>query len=151
MEKIQCFFATLLSGLMAYFHPLQGEMEALLTLFIVNFFAGLFAGLLTNNESFSFRKAWKCVIECTTFVLLIACIYFIGEHKGEPDGALWCVSAVTYGVIYFYSCNILKNLRAMFRNGTSAYKAVSFIYYLLTVEFVKKIPYVNNYLNNENN
>lgn len=149
MEKLQLFIVGVFSSLMAYLNPMTGELQSLLMLFAANFFVGLLTGILVNNESFSFKKAWKCVVECLTFLLLVSCIYFIGERKGEPDGALWCVSAITYAVIYFYSCNILRNLKALFRKESVPHKVVSFLYYLISVEFVKKIPYLNDYLNDK--
>lgn len=132
---------------MAYLNPLNGELQSLVALFAVNFFVGLLTGVIVNGESFSFKKAWKCIVECLTFLLLVCCIYFIGERKGDTAGALWCVSAVSYGVIYFYACNILRNLQQLFKEGTVPYKVVSFLYYIVSVEFVKKIPYLSNYLN----
>lgn len=79
------------------------------------------------------------------FFLLVAAIYFIGDHKGNPDGALQCVSFITYSIFYFYGVNILRNLKLMATSGTAFYKVVSFLYYVVSVEFIKHIPFLTNY------
>jgi multisubunit Na+/H+ antiporter MnhB subunit len=76
----------------------------------------------------------------------VCCIYWVGEHKGNPDGALQCVSFVTYSVIYFYSVNILRNVKSLLPSGTLGRRVISFLYYVVSVEFVKKIPYLATYL-----
>ena len=91
------------------------------------------------------KKAFRCIIEAMVFFLLIAAIYFIGDHKGNPDGALQCVSFITYSIFYFYGVNILRNLKLMATSGTAFYKVVSFLYYVVSVEFIKHIPFLTNY------
>lgn len=95
---------------------------------------------------FSFKKAWRCIVEATIFFALVSCIYFIGEHKGNPEGALQCVSFITYSVFYFYGVNILRNIKEILPNSSNGYKVVAFLHYVLSVEFIKNIPYLTNYL-----
>ncbi|MFS2596609.1 phage holin family protein [Bacteroides fragilis] len=138
-------FVGLLTGLAAYLNPISGDIKSLVILFFFNFLFGLAAGLLANNESFSLKKAFRCIIEAMVFFLLVAAIYFIGDHKGNPDGALQCVSFITYSIFYFYGVNILRNLKLMATSGTAFYKVVSFLYYVVSVEFIKHIPFLTNY------
>ena len=76
--------------------------------------------------------------------------YFIGEHKGNPEGALQCVSFITYSVFYFYGVNILRNIKEILPNSSNGYKVVAFLHYVLSVEFIKNIPYLTNYLQKGN-
>lgn len=101
---------------------------------------------LSIMRVFSFKKAWRCIVEATIFFALVSCIYFIGEHKGNPEGALQCVSFITYSVFYFYGVNILRNIKEILPNSSNGYKVVAFLHYVLSVEFIKNIPYLTNYL-----
>ena len=93
IDYMKNLFVGLLTGLAAYLNPISGDIKSLVALFFFNFLFGLAAGLLANNESFSLKKAFRCIIEAMVFFLLVAAIYFIGDHKGNPDGALQCVSS----------------------------------------------------------
>lgn len=146
-STVKTLLVGLLTGLAAYLHPLTGDMYSLMGVFVLNFLFGLLAGLLASGETFQFRKAWKCVSEATIFFVMVCAIYFIGEHKGNPDGALQCVSFVTYSIIYFYAVNILRNLRQLLPEGSVGCKVVAWLHWVVSVEFVKRIPYLKEYLN----
>ena len=62
-------------------------------------------------------------------------------------GAVQCVSFVTYVVIYFYSLNVLRNCKKIFREKTAPWHVVSWIYYVLRFKFIEKIPFLQDYLN----
>jgi len=146
-STVKTVIVSLLTGLAAYLHPLTGDLYSLMSVFALNFLFGLLAGLLANGESFLFRKAWKCVSEAALFFVMVCAIYFIGEHKGNPDGALQCVSFVTYSVLYFYTVNILRNLKLLLNEDGVGYKVVAWLHWVVSVEFVKKIPRLSEYLN----
>ena len=148
MDYIKNLIAALFTGLAAYLSPLSGELSSLLAVFLLNFFVGLLAGLIINKESWSFKKAFRCILEATAFLLLVCAIYYIGEHKGNPEGALQCISFVTYSIYWFYGVNILRNLKELLPEGSTGYKVVAFLYYVVSIEFVKNIPYLNAYLSN---
>lgn len=137
---------SLIGALFAYLHPISNEMQFLLVVFVGNFFAGLIADIVVNNKGFSFRKAWKCVKEATLFFALMCFIYVCGERKGEQEGALYCISVVNYAVLYYYGCNILRNIKLFLKTDTLPYKIFSFLYYIVSVEWIKKVPYLENYL-----
>ncbi|MEG2150280.1 MAG: phage holin family protein [Bacteroidaceae bacterium] len=149
MEYLKNLFVGLQLGIVAYLNPISGEIKSLLGVFVINFLCGLIAALLVNKESFNFKKAFRCVIEAMVFFLLVVCIYWIGEHKGNPSGALQCVSFITYSVFYFYGVNILRNIKLVLPNNSVGYRVVSFFYYVLSVEFIKNIPYLTAYLNKQ--
>ena len=148
MDYIKSLIAALFTGLAAYLNPLSGELTSLLAVFIINFAVGLLAGLIVNKESWNFKKAFRCILEATAFLLLVCAIYYIGEHKGNPEGALQCISFVTYSIYWFYGVNILRNLKELLPEGSTGYKVVAFLYYVVSIEFVKNIPYLTAYLSN---
>ncbi|BBK87883.1 hypothetical protein Bun01g_22530 [Bacteroides uniformis] len=55
------------------------------------------------------------------------------------------VSFVTYSVFYFYGVNVLRNWKLLCRTGSTMYKCVSFLYYVVSVEFIKSVPFLSNY------
>lgn len=148
MDYIKNLIAALFTGLAAYLNPLSGDLTSLRAVFIINFAVGLLAGLIVNKESWNFKKAFRCILEATAFLLLVCAIYYIGEHKGNPEGALQCISFVTYSIYWFYGVNILRNLKELLPEGSTGYKVVAFLHYVVSIEFVKNIPYLNAYLSN---
>ena len=137
----------MLSALAAYFHPISDIVFCTVYIFGLNFVLGLIAGMAIDNESFSFKKAFHCILHTCIFFLIIASVYFVGEHMGNQQGAIQCVTAVTYALIYFLAVNIFRNLRALFRDN----RWIRFIYYCISMEFVKKIPFMTEFLEHENN
>lgn len=145
MHYLKNLLIGLVTGIAAYLNPVSGDIKSLLALFAINFLFGLLAGLLTNGEIFNFKKAFRCILEAMAFFVLISAIYFIGEQKGNSEGALQCVSFVTYSVFYFYGVNVLRNWKLLCRKGSATFKCVSFIYYVVSVEFIKNVPFLSKY------
>ena len=135
----------LIAAVAAYLHPIEGDVFAMTWLFGTNFAAGLLADLL-GGGGWDNKKAWRALVEMLIFFALAAVIYVIGYYKQQPSNALQCVSYVTYTMVYFYGVNILKNLKEIFPKDGVAYKAVSFMHWVVSVEFVKKIPYLSAYM-----
>lgn len=148
MDSIKTFIISLATGIVAYFSPIDNEIQILVILFALNFIAGVSAGLIAENDEFRFKKAFRCIAELTCVVVFISSMFSIGERKGNVEATLQCVSFVTYVCIWFYSQNILRNLRSLFKEG-AMYKVVDFLYYVISVEFVKKIPMLSSYLKTE--
>ncbi|UVR46120.1 hypothetical protein NXV98_12660 [Bacteroides fragilis] len=67
IDYMKNLFVGLLTGLAAYLNPISGDIKSLVALFFFNFLFGLAAGLLANNESFSLKKAFRCIIEAMVF------------------------------------------------------------------------------------
>lgn len=145
MENFKALVVCVFTGLMAYLNPISGDLISMLVIFLLNFCFGLLAAIIVNDEEFKFKKAFRCVSEATIFFLLVCAIFFIGKQKGNIDGALQCVSFVSYSVFYFYGVNMLRNLKLLFPNS----RAIAFLYDILSIEFAKKIPGLNNYLGKE--
>ena len=85
-------------------------------------------------------------------MVFISAMFSIGERKNDTEGVLQMVSFVTYVVIWFYSQNILRNLKLLFKTGTM-HNIFAFLYYIVSVEFVKRIPFLVEYfeLDSSNN
>ena len=48
--------------------------------------------------------------------------------------------------IWFYGTNIVRNWRQMLIEDTTMWKVAGFIYYVLTLKMIDKIPYLSEYL-----
>lgn len=149
MESLRTFVVSIVTALSAYFSPIQGEFQVLIILFSVNFVSGLLAAILVDNDKFRFKKAFRCVAELTCLMVFIAAMYSIGERKNDVSGTLQLVSFVTYVVVWFYTQNILRNLKSLFKTGTM-HMVCAFLYYIVSVEFIKRIPYLQTYFDIEN-
>lgn len=145
-DNIKTTVVAVTMQMLAYFKPLDDELFILWMIFIVNFASGLLNDLIVNNSSFSFRKAWRCVTEVSMFFFMCLVIFTFGEKKGWEDRSTQAVSFLTYVITWFYSQNILRNLKSMMRQGSAAHEVISFLYYVVSVEFVKKIPYLKQWM-----
>ncbi len=146
-EQIKSFIVGIVMAVLAYLKPIEGELWSLFLVFFLNFVFGYLSGMIAKGEDFSIRKAFRCIGEAAVFFILCTAIYAIGRLKGQMTGAVQCVSFITYTIIYFYSTNVLKNLKLVFRRGTAPWSVVSFLYYVLRFEFIKRIPFLSGYLN----
>lgn len=147
VEYFKTFVVAIALQILSYLHPLGDEIFILAMIFVLNFFCGFLVDLIVNNGGFKFKKAWRCVTELTLFFALVVFVYTYGEKKGHSEGAIQCVSFITYVITYFYGLNSLRNLKLLFKENTSGYRVMSFLYYFLSIEFVKKIPHLADFLN----
>lgn len=145
MNDLKAWVGSFIAGIFAYLNPVNGDLLALLLVMALNFACGLSSGLLVANEGWKFKKAFRCVIEGTVFMVLVCAIYIIGDAKGNEEGALQCISFVTYSVFYFYGVNILRNLKLLFPKS----RTIAFLYDVLSIEFAKRIPGLSDYIGKE--
>ena len=126
IENIRSLCVGIAIAVIAFLKPIEGELTSLMIVFFLNFLFGYLSGMIANHEDFSLKKALRCGAEATVFFILCCAIYTVGQMKHQYEGALQCVSFVTYVVLYFYALNILKNLKKIFKPGTTPWQIVSF-------------------------
>lgn len=147
LEQVKNMIVAVVLAVIAYLKPIEGELWSLFLIFFLNFLFGYLSGMIANGEDWNNKKALRCVGEATVFFVLCTAIYAIGRLKGQMAGAVQCVSFVTYVIMYFYGLNILRNCKKIFREKTAPWHVVSALYYVLRFEFIKKIPFLMDYLN----
>ena len=147
MEQVKNVIIGIFLSVLAFLKPIEGELWSLAIIFFINFFFGYLSGMIANNEEWENKKALRCIGEAAVFFVLCMSVFAIGKLKGQMNGAVQCVSLITYIVIYFYGLNVLKNLRKIFKEETAPWHVVSALYYILRFEFIKRLPYLSNYLN----
>ena len=132
----------IVSEMLAFFAPIEGNFIAMVWLFALNFLFGMLADVLAGRE-FSMRKAIACITHATMFFTLCASLYGIGYFQNMCEEVLnQCVSSFCWILVYCYSTNIVRNIRSVLRNETPAYKAIDLLYSALTLAFVKTLPFV---------
>ncbi len=136
---------TIVSVLLSYLAPLTDVVFVIFYVFLINFVAGLVEGTVIEREKFSVRKFFMCLVETLVYFIIVISVYTVGEKMGNVSGAMQCISGVTYAIIYFYTVNIIRNLKMIFPDSM----VLKFLYYLLSFEVVKKIPYMQQFINNE--
>lgn len=143
MEDLRTIIVVSLSSLMAYLSPINGILFAVTLAFVINFIIGYITGMRIDKEDFDFKKAFSCIKEACVFFMVVASVYTIGEHLNNSGEALMSISVVTYVVLYFYAVNVFKNLKRLFPNS----QWIAFCYWLISFEFMKKVPFLESFLN----
>lgn len=145
MEQIKNVIVWILAAVGSYFAPIQSIFLGVVWVFALNFLFGLLNGLIVKDEDFSLKKACICFLEATVLFVLMSSIFFVGEKIGNPSGALQCITGIVYALIYFYSVNILRNIKGIFPDN----RLIAFLYMVVSIEFVKKIPYLATFTEKE--
>lgn len=145
LSLIKGFIVGVISSIASYFLPIGQFVIVIIAAFILNFFTGLVCGYLVSQESFNFKKAKWALIEMAIYLVIVASGFFIGEKMKDTEAFLKGIYGVTYAFIYFYTVNILKNLKQLLPRSQS----IRFLYFILSIEFIKKIPFMTDFLKYE--
>ena len=145
ITEIRNMIATLISITMAYFSPINDMVFVLFYLFLLNMIAGMLTGMVVDDEDFSLKKFFHCLLETLALYTIVLSVFLVGEKMDNKTGAVQCISGIVYSSIYFYSVNILRNLRKLLPN----FKIIAFLYYVVSFEFVKKVPYLQAFQEKE--
>jgi hypothetical protein len=145
MEEFKTLIVVTLSALAAFLAPVIGIIYSVILVALLNFAVGLYVALKVMSEGFSFKKALECIKEVAVFFVIIACTLFVGNNIDQPDGAVNAILTVTFALLYFYSVNIFKNLKRWNRES----RWIAFVYFIISIEFVKKIPFMETFQKKE--
>lgn len=145
VTSIKNLLVTLFSVTFAYFAPVRDMVFVIFFIFVINCVAGMVAGIVAKHERFNNRKFFHCLLETLVFYIIVLSIYVIGEKMKNMEGAMQCITGIVYAIIYFYGVNTLRNARKLFPNS----RPLNFIYYVLSFEIVRKIPYLQQFIDNE--
>lgn len=143
-----CYYTLLgwLSQMVFYFTPIHGLIVGLTIAFFISFVFGIFAGILKQDEAVNLKKASRAFSELATYFVIIAALFIIGEKMQDGGWVYEILSAITWGMIYFYVANWTKNMKRLFPNS----RGISFLNFVLGLEFLKRIPYLKDFVDQEN-
>lgn len=149
IEGIRCMIVTIMSAIITFLQPIGNDLTFMISLFIANGVFGLLADL-TNGGHWSKKKAAEAIIAACLFLVFVTFIYFLGYLKKNMDGSLQLVSIISYIILWFYGTNICRNMKNILPDGSLGYIVFAFIYELLSLEGVKRIPHLEAYLKKQN-
>ena len=101
---------------------------------------------MVHGEGWSFKKSMVFFYHCTIFFVLTASMYITGHYMHNEGETLGVVKALCGVAIWFYLTNIVRNWRLMLVEDTTMWKIAGFVYYVLTLKMVDKIPYLGEYI-----
>lgn len=143
MNDLKTCIVNLVGAVLALLAPIQNFMYAMLLLFSMNFLFGLLADRL-NNKDWDTKKAMKFILYCSLFFVAACAIFVIGHLMDEKEQAIAVVKILCWGAIYVFGTNIFRNWREILVPGTSWYKFVDLMYYVLSVKFVERFDWLKN-------
>lgn len=147
MDLLKKTIIAVCSALLAFLEPIQNTVYLLLFLYVINLASGIWKDVFINRNRFYFKKfVWSC-LEFLVYVGIVCGIYVIGFFQNDRMEAQYIIKVISYLYIYAYSTNILKNLILIFPNSMT----LKFMYYVLSFEFIKKIPFLSDFLKQQNN
>lgn len=136
---------TALCAILAFFAPIANLIFAVFIIFLLNCIAGIVADVVTDSKSFDLKKFFHCLFETMVFYVIIMAVYVIGDTLLNLAGAIQCSTVIVYAILYFYGTNILRNCAKLFPDS----KTIKFMYYVLSFEIIKKIPYMDRFKEKE--
>lgn len=146
MDGVKFFVASFFANIASLLFPIRNDIFGLIMLFTLNFVIGLLADL-SNRREWSFKKAFQLFRDAAIYFVLVASIYLLGHIKGEDATAVQCVSFLIYIAIYFYGTNILRNARMITQHGSTLFRILDFLYYVLSLRIMEHFSYLKGYVN----
>lgn len=145
MGEFKFVICSIISGVMSLLFPIRDFMIAMIIVFSLNYLFGWIAGMV-HGEKWSLKKSMVFFYHCTIFFVLTASLFITGHFLHNDAETLGVVKALCGVAIWFYATNIARNWQAMLVEDTTMYKVAGFVYYVLTLKMVDKIPYLSEYL-----
>lgn len=149
MEDVKFVICSVVSGVLGLLVPIKDFMIAMIIVFSLNYLFGWIAGMV-HGESWSFKKSMVFFYHCTLFFVLTSALFVTGHFMHNEGETLGVVKALCGIAIWFYATNIARNWQVMLVEGTTMHKVAGFVYYILTLKMVDKIPYLSEYLKKGN-
>jgi len=146
IDAVKLAGATGLSCLVAYFEPLRSAMFVLMFVFFLDMIIAIYADIVVNRKDFKPKKFLTAFFYVAIYLMIIVCVYIVGERMGDAEESLYVDKIVTYIFIYFYIVNILKNLRIIVPEN----RPIAFLEFTFGLEFLKRIPNLDEFIRHEN-
>ena len=144
MNDLKTYVMAGLGGLISLLAPIQYFMYSMIILFSVNFLFG-FAADKMNGGKWDTKKALMFFVCCAVFFVTAVSAFIIGHLLGELQQAIAVVKYLCFVAVYIFGTNIFRNLRAIPPNGSAWYKFFDLCYFLLSAEFLDKIPFIKKW------
>ncbi|MDR2384363.1 MAG: phage holin family protein [Tannerella sp.] len=139
--KYMLFVAT---SVATYFEPIVALLILVATLFVIDFITGVLKSVkLTGALSLKSKKLRWSFVKMFVYMSVMAVTFYVCEAMNlSDDTAISVVKVEVWMVVYIEGLSIVENLRTIFIND----KFLNFLHYMLSVEFLKYIPFVSKFL-----
>ena len=144
MIELKTLVLTIFGLLTSLFAPIMDFMIAMMILLTVNLFFGV-ASAWSSGEGFKWKKACMFFVFCFGLFSTFASMFAVGHFLHNDAEAALCVKYACFIALWVFGTNILRNWRSMLHEGTATYRFVDILLYVLTVQFVEKLPFVKKY------
>jgi len=138
-----------LTGLYFYFEPIHYVWKVAIVLWIVNVIVGYIAGMVINDEKMDWKKFMRAFLEMSIYLFLTNMLFALGDQMDNKTEVQNVLNITTWGLIAFYIINVLKNFTRLCPGESPGAKLLRYIYFLLSLEFVKKLPHMRDFQKNE--
>ena len=150
MNDLKTVIVNVIGAIFALLAPIENFMYAMLILFGLNFFFGVVAAIV-NKETWSNKKAMMFFVYCAIFLVTACSAFIIGHFMGEKEQATAVVKILCWLAVYVFGTNIFRNLCIIFPKGSTWFKLFDLCYYVLSVQFLEKVPFVKKWQEERNN
>lgn len=145
MTEIKGFLIAAASAVLSFFMPIGDFIVAMIMLFMVNFMFGLLADIV-NGKGWDKRKANNFFLYCLVFFVVAVSIFIIGHLLHAHDEAVQGVKYLCVVSVWFFGVNISRNWMQITRKGSTFHRIAYFMYYVLSMEFVTRIPFLKQFI-----
>ena len=145
LEQFKYAMCSIVSGMLSLFFPIRDFMYAMIVVFSLNYLFGWIAGM-TQGEHWNLKKSMVFFIHCALFFVMTSSVFITGHFLHNEDETVGVVKVLCGVAIWFYATNIARNWRIMLVKDTTMWKVAGFVYYVLTLKIVDKVPFLSEYL-----
>lgn len=150
MAEIKGFMIAACSALLSFFMPISDFIVAMILLFLVNFVFGVLADIV-NGGKWEKKKANMFFLYCLVFFAIALFIFTIGHLLHAHDEAVQGVKYLCVVSLWFFGVNITRNWKEITREGSTFHRLAAFIYYVLSMQIVEKIPFLRDFIEDKKN
>lgn len=144
LTEIRTLLITVFGLLASLFSPIEDFMVAMMILLTVNLVFGI-ASAVVSGEGWSWKKACMFFVFCGGFFFTAGSMFAVGHFLHNDAEAALCVKYACFIAVWVFGTNILKNWKKMLKEGTATWKFVDVLLYVLTVQFVERLPFVKKW------
>lgn len=144
MNELKTIVVYIVGAIFTLLTPIHNFMVAMLILFGMNFFFGVVAAVV-NKEKWSHKKAMMFFVYMGIFLVISCAAFIIGHYLNNEDQAVAVVKILCYLAVYIFGTNIFRNLRGIVTHETVWFKLFDLCYYILSVQFIEKFPFVQKW------
>jgi len=141
MGIVKSIFITLQSLFFAMVIQTKDSILLLLFLFLANILVGILADIVFSHHKFEFKKFIRAAGELAIYIAIMCGISVTAHLKKEIEIGSFALNVLSWLFIYAYGVNIFKNLSKILPNSV----VISYIYYVISFEIVKKIPFFKDF------